>query len=477
MKNQRMQRGLTLRNPSLALPMTIASSVLLATLAGCASTSVQRYEYSATTNATDEISRIESELNSARGDQIQALSPRHYEDAVKSLQSAKKEASKGDSNEKALKDLGYARAHLDAAKTSASRVKSALPGVIEARSKALEANADRLTPEDMGKADKEFMKTAKNFEKGNTTVSPKRTEELTRLYSDTELLAIKTQHLSESKTLIENAKKMGANKLAKQTLQSAESKYLAADAVINTDRHNTSSIEAAAQNALTEARRLDTVTRTARLAKNGTPEEIALMVQQEQEAAQRSREQLSSAETRLRSQSATLGAKTAENRRLEAEKRFNEAFTRAQNAFSNDEAEVYRQGDSLLIRLKKMQFTTGRSQLPANSLPVLGKVKDVINTMGAENVVVEGHTDTTGSKAVNMKLSEERAKAIGEYLVSVNAVSDDQVKTEGFGFDKPIASNKTAAGRAQNRRVDVLITPPRDTRDSTRKMDDKRSRE
>ena len=70
-------------------------------------------------------------------------------------------------------------------------------------------------------------------------------------------------------------------------------------------------------------------------------------------------------------------------------------------------------------------------------------------------VVVEGHTDSIGSDAYNMKLSQRRAATVRDYMVE-NGISPSRIKTEAFGKTKPIASNKTAAGRAQNRRVDIV---------------------
>jgi len=70
-------------------------------------------------------------------------------------------------------------------------------------------------------------------------------------------------------------------------------------------------------------------------------------------------------------------------------------------------------------------------------------------------VVVEGHTDSIGSDAYNMKLSQRRANAVRDYMVK-NGVSGSRIKTEAYGKTRPIASNKTAEGRAQNRRVDIV---------------------
>src|SRR5207253_11400209 len=73
----------------------------------------------------------------------------------------------------------------------------------------------------------------------------------------------------------------------------------------------------------------------------------------------------------------------------------------------------------------------------------------------ALGVVLEGHADSIGSGADNMKLSQRRAATVRDYMVE-NGISPTRIKTEACGKTKPIASNKTAAGRAQNRRVDIV---------------------
>ena len=69
---------------------------------------------------------------------------------------------------------------------------------------------------------------------------------------------------------------------------------------------------------------------------------------------------------------------------------------------------------------------------------------------------IEGHTDSVGSKATNQALSERRANAVRDYLIS-NGISADRLTAQGFGEDNPIASNKTRAGRKENRRVEVNL--------------------
>ena len=109
---------------------------------------------------------------------------------------------------------------------------------------------------------------------------------------------------------------------------------------------------------------------------------------------------------------------------------------------------------------RKIETLTGPSfEFDKATLTAEGRahVEHAIVVMRAEPtlvVVVEGHTDSIGSDAYNMKLSQRRANTVRDYMVK-NGISPSRIKTEAFGKTKPIASNKTAEGRAQNRRVDI----------------------
>ncbi len=105
-------------------------------------------------------------------------------------------------------------------------------------------------------------------------------------------------------------------------------------------------------------------------------------------------------------------------------------------------------------------FATGSARVATSFLPDLRKVARSLNTYPHSTVRVVGHTDNVGSAAYNMQLSRERALAVARILVGYG-VSPSRVTYSGHGLNEPIASNATASGRAQNRRVEILITPTR----------------
>ena len=86
----------------------------------------------------------------------------------------------------------------------------------------------------------------------------------------------------------------------------------------------------------------------------------------------------------------------------------------------------------------------------------LADVKAIVESYSGRPVRIEGHTDSVASDEYNQRLSEQRAKSVGSWLIS-NGVASSRVATAGLGETKPVASNDTAAGRQQNRRVEIVI--------------------
>ena len=123
----------------------------------------------------------------------------------------------------------------------------------------------------------------------------------------------------------------------------------------------------------------------------------------------------------------------------------------------NTGAQVAQQGDQIyLIMPGNITFGTNDATIQSGFKPVLNSVAKVIKEYNKTMVQVNGYTDSTGSNATNMALSERRANAVSNYL-RLQGVSGNRIITEGFGPANPIASNATAAGREQNRRVEIVL--------------------
>jgi outer membrane protein OmpA-like peptidoglycan-associated protein len=101
-------------------------------------------------------------------------------------------------------------------------------------------------------------------------------------------------------------------------------------------------------------------------------------------------------------------------------------------------------------------FATGKADLQPESRPVLKEIAATLQQHADLKVLIEGHTDNVGSPASNLALSDARAAAVKAALVSQYGVDASRVTTKGLGDTTPAAPNATAAGRAQNRRVEVV---------------------
>ena len=101
-------------------------------------------------------------------------------------------------------------------------------------------------------------------------------------------------------------------------------------------------------------------------------------------------------------------------------------------------------------------FSSGNSVLKPEAKSSLDETIKLLNAYPANKVLIEGYTDSTGNKEKNLKLSYDRAQAVYLYFVQ-NEVPAERLSVVGYGQDNPIASNKTAKGRAQNRRVNIII--------------------
>ncbi|RAU18411.1 hypothetical protein DN062_06435 [Nitrincola tibetensis] len=119
--------------------------------------------------------------------------------------------------------------------------------------------------------------------------------------------------------------------------------------------------------------------------------------------------------------------------------------------------DVRRVGDAIqLVMPGNITFNTDQSTIQPTFIPTLNQVAKILNEYSESQVTVEGHTDNKGSLQYNQSLSERRAASVADYLVS-QGVNRPRLSTAGYSYNRPVADNATAAGRAQNRRVEITI--------------------
>ena len=171
-------------------------------------------------------------------------------------------------------------------------------------------------------------------------------------------------------------------------------------------------------------------------------------------------------------QSAQQGMQNAQQQVQQARDEAQQARAQAQSAQQQlaSERQQYKQlqqeqlgahqtDQGMVVTLGNVLFSTGKATLQPGAHLQLERLASYLKDHPKQRVLIEGNTDSTGSAALNQKLSAARAQAVAQTL-ELHGVSADQYKTIGLGESYPIASNDTAAGRQQNRRVDVVFSNP-----------------
>lgn len=111
----------------------------------------------------------------------------------------------------------------------------------------------------------------------------------------------------------------------------------------------------------------------------------------------------------------------------------------------------------MVITLGDVLFAVNRAELSAGGVRNVQKLADFLNQYPQRKVLIEGHTDSTGSRSINQPLSERRADAVRSALAGMG-ISGDRIETRGYAETYPVASNNTAAGRQLNRRVEIILS-------------------
>lgn len=459
-------------------------------------------------NLTVRIDWLEHEVRNARNDQVDILSPISFSKAEELLNEAKKKLERGENHSKILKKVSKAQAQLQRAKEVSQRSRKELSDVIKARELARKAGATNFE-KDYADVEEEFLDLMEAIEKDKIKRARKNAVEVSERYLDLELRAIKEQTLGEAHKLIEQAEEEGSKKLTPKTYVAAQDKLKEVDDFITKNRYQKLKIHDMASEALLQAGRLLQVTRQSKTIKTMQPESITLWVEgilyetasklatvdmrdqplttqvenilgtiealqqdhrfllqkvkSQQVEIQAKNKQIAYLEKQTQKEQAAkeriAAEREATEKRLAAEKRFHQLFSQVRSYFEPDEAEVYKQGSELVIRLKAIDFPIGKHVIMPSNYSLLSKAQRAIRTFGEPSLIIEGHSDSTGSEVKNQHLSQRRAEAVREYLIANGTLPKEKIIAVGYGSKRPLASNETAEGRAINRRIDVIIRP------------------
>lgn len=440
--------------------------LVLAFTAACQSTSSHP-------DMSSDIQTLEQKKKEIVSHQENILAPQQYEKFAEALNEAgEKNAKQRDASEE-VAEAKKAAAQIEE-KSKASR--ALLAEVLVARQKAMDAGA--LGMPKFKDTDKDLAKITHKATTGDIKEVQSESKEFQNRYLNAEGDAIVAKTIGSLQGRFEELKEKNAEKYAPKTFERTKAKLELADRDIRANRTDAQILAQSQENAQLEVTRLEKISSDAQRLKN-EPAAIEMfdkavaartekkIIQGQNAALENEKSQLedklSSSQTKNINANAKLSstqnALATEQEKSQENAAFEQKFTDARKAFDPNEAEVYKDGANLLIRLKGLSFEKGNGTLPPASAAILKKLGTVVAAFEKANVRIEGHTDSTGTAEINARISKERAETVRNYLVSNNIAKSDEVVAQGMGEAGPVASNKSPSGRAQNRRVDVIVQP------------------
>ncbi len=432
------------------------------------------------------------------------LAPKNYERGMKEYTDAENALERGRNIETVRSNAAQAASYFKTAAEKASLAKTALAQVLKSRQDAANARAPRLSAEIWQEAQRKFADAIRLLERGDLKGSKRLDIEATSLYRDAELVAIKAEYLSGTRQLLADADRARVGRYAPITLDKAKQLLADAERELSENRYDTDLPRNLAQQANYEAKHaiyLSEVVRQIR-DKKLTPEQLVLQWERplqsiagvadivpnmengpdaltaalvahfenernrlqalEQEKAE-NEVRLADMEEEMRALDERLGGATAERaaliQRLEAQARVKQQFEQIEKMFSADEARVFREGDTIIMRLVGLSFASGDAQIKSENFDLLAKVEKAIDVFPRSELTIEGHTDSFGGDDFNQKLSQERAESVQQYMINAMRIPTYRLIATGYGETRPVASNETESGRARNRRIDIVIKP------------------
>jgi outer membrane protein OmpA-like peptidoglycan-associated protein len=436
----------------------IAALAMGVMAAGCAS-DLKYEKLPPDSNPSKEIDTLTLEMSQARKDQTDVYAPETFEKANEAYANAETAREKDRSNEDILDDVAKSRAYLQQAREHAQRAQGMLGEVYIARTRAVEAKAPEFadSKEQFAEADSRLHDFVRETERGETPDEADKTRvELMSAYQEAELHAMQQKNLGYARQQIEVARKEGAEEVAPKSLAAAEAKLSQGVATIKRDRTNMGAIMAMASEATQSADHLLAVTREAKGTKEKQPEDIAAARVSEREAMAGMQAQNKELQTTNEGLQTTQKELKSD---LQRATRLTDTVRMIQAKFSSAEADVFEDGKQVHVRLKGLKFPSGSSTIQTSAYPLLSKVQNVLKDAEPDQIIIEGRTDSKGSQEKNIELSKKRAESVKQFLAANAAIEPEKVTTEGLGYQKPIAGNKTAEGRAANRGGDLLFTP------------------
>jgi outer membrane protein OmpA-like peptidoglycan-associated protein len=432
-------------------------------LFSCASPKKAELQSSNPQEAIESVQMLRKSLIESNAD---VLAKSQYDRGDSDFKRATESFKSNESSEVVMSQLAQAKAYYLEAQATAKTRKIVPENVMSARQSAINVRLLKsgTLKSKLGKLDKSLLSASGAFSK-NLSV-----EELSKYqgkYLKLEVEAVQNNQLGAFRRIVKKSEKNDASDLAPKTLRRAQTQINVAENLINQSPRDPSQYRESVDQANKSAKFLDDVMNKLSGEAKGSTEGVALkLVYQERILGKLSHKvedlegTLATTNSQVGSMSKELVEKRGEVLSAENKVRFQEAMDQVSKNFVNGEASVYQQGHKLIIRVKDINFKSGSSAIPASSMSLLSKISLIVSDLNPEEVVIEGHTDSTGNQNSNLMLSNKRAEAVKKYLSSLDVKYP--VDARGYGESNPIANNQTKDGRSMNRRVDIVVNAVND---------------
>jgi len=442
---------------------------------------------------------IREDLVKAKNQQVDILSPENYNKAWDEYNSAYQKFKKGGELKEIQKRLEKVKGYLAKAHKNAEVARVPFASLLQAREKALKANAPEFAPEIYDLAKKALEEASLRIEAGDLNAAREKAKLAEGKFNQAELKAIKGSILGEARKLIKEAKdKAKADRYAPSTLKNSEELLASTERLLNAERYAAEDATSKAEQAAYQARHalylsskfqklktdyptfekliLEHENLISRIAKNldyipefdqGSEKPVESIILAVENLKQEKKELLSELKEKdqkikelyekLDRLEEKVFQKEAGYKELELKSIEEEQFLDLEKLFSKEEASVIKEGENIVIRLHGINFPSGKSTILPESFGLLSKVQKAIRDFYDRRIIIEGHTDSMGDETYNQELSLSRAKAVTAYLIANMGISEDRISYTGYGESKPVASNDTKEGRSLNRRIDVVL--------------------
>jgi OOP family OmpA-OmpF porin len=346
-------------------------------------------------------------------------------------------------------------------------------------------------------AERQLAAAAATFERGGRESATSGAAQTALAYHAAERAAIGAALLAEPRAALAQVRKERANRYAPQSTANAEAMIAQAEEALGANPPDRARATELAKSATAEARRalalgaqlasaspeqavlawqeaLAQVAKSAGVARPGdgsaADAAAATVAAIDRASAERARleheladrnDQIRNLQDQMSSLTSQLDGVARERielaQQLETQEAVRDQLAKVENMFTPKEAEVLRERDDIVIRVLGLRFPSGSSKLGRDQDTLLAKLLEAVSLYADRDVIVEGHTDGSGSADANLELSRARARSVRDYLIASGRVLPARVTSEGYGETRPIASNDTNEGRARNRRIDVRL--------------------